>query len=268
MDSRSDVMRALLRPYLQVAVPEALGARLAVNVTVSAKLSEDETFLATETTLTIGYNSSGWIELDITEGLKRLWSSSTSSRAELTVTLVVINGTVATLASVSVAEGELQPLLIIYLSDNVLRQKLIENSASAESNQLEDSRSKRSSVTYPEACRIYNYTIQFPDIGLSNILVPYSYNARKCVGLCSSPYFKGVNDVNNYAVMINSAKAAYNALSPTVTAALSDEYVPPPTAPCCVPTGYSSLNTLMQNLDGSVKIEILTDIQVTACGCR
>ncbi|KAL5483786.1 hypothetical protein EMCRGX_G020201 [Ephydatia muelleri] len=269
--SRSDVMRAILRSYLQVTpVPGTPAARAAVNVTVFAKLSDREPFAAAQSTLEVG--PSGWIELDVTEGLKRMWVS-TSSLAELTVTLAMVNGTVATIAladSVSLAEGagyaQFQPLLIIHLSDKKLRQKLIESTA--ESNELTETRSKRTSDYYPEACRIHNYTILFSDIGLSNILVPYSYNARKCTGLCSSPYFKGVDDVNNYAVMVNSAKAAYNALRPAVAAALSDEYVPPPTAPCCVPTRYSSLTTLMQNLDGSVKVETLSDMQVLACGCR
>ena len=272
--SRSGVMQALLRPYLQTVFPGPQDASAAVNVTVYAKLQEGETFVVAQTTLVVEHNSSGWIELDVTEGLKLLWSAHLR-QVEFTVTLAVVNGTTATIAladSVSLVEGAayapFQPLLVVYLSDYYLRQKLIESNAAESNAPITDTRSKRSSDSYPEACRIHNYTLQFPDIGLSNILVPYSYNARKCVGLCSSPYFKGVDDVNNYAVMINSAKAAYNALNPGVAAALANEFVPPPTAPCCVPTRYAALNTLTQNLDGSVKMETLSDMQVVACGCR
>lgn len=266
-------MRAILRSYLQVTPdPRTPAARVAVNVTVFAKLSDREPFVAAQSTLEVEHNSSGWIELDVTEGLKRMWASA-SSRAELTVTLDMVNGTVATVAladSVSLAEeagyAQFQPQLIIHLNNQKLRQKLIESTA--ESNELTNTKSKRASEYYPEACIIRNYTIQFPDIGLSNILAPYSYNARKCTGLCSPPYITGVDDVNNYATMVNSAKATYNALRPAVAAALPDEYVPPPTTPCCVPTRYNPITTFMQNLDGSVKVETLSDMQVVACGCR
>ena len=263
---QNDVHRVILRSYIQVNHIHAKNST-SITATVSIRL-QNGTF---KTIATIGLQlptSGGWKEFDITRGMKEvLFAGGINYPIEFVVSLSPLKGlkieaTLANPASLPVQQRKniigQQTLLILHLADPALKRKM-----SKFESEVNLSRSKMTREVYPEACKIRNFTINFSNIGLNYVLIPYSFNARKCEGLCSPPYYKGVDDVSNYALLINGAKVAQDGSNLT-----GSENLPPAESPCCVPTKYSPQILTTQHRDGSIRTEFYGDMMVETCGCR
>ena len=108
------------------------------------------------------------------------------------------------------------------------------------------------------ACHLENFTVNFHAAGLSNVLVPTSYNARQCVGLCTISKFKADDHISLHAQVLASAASVY-ALNP-------DRFDKEPKLPCCVPLTYQEISLVLFD-NGHVSV-FSGPMIATSCGCR
>lgn len=139
------------------------------------------------------------------------------------------------------------------------------NSTQAPPSDSSSSRQKRQTVTRTVGsdtgnCRVANYTINFADLGLHNILAPFAYNARHCVGLCTPHRIERTLDKTNHARLFSTAYALYVHQPSKFSSA--------PMNPCCVPVEYTFIHLLELRKDGALSYMKYPDMMVNRCGCR
>ena len=279
------VQSGILRLFLQV-IPRLLdGISTDVIVTITANLfngsyyNSSDAIFAGEHYLNISPDSNGWVELNVTEGLRGLWPPTIeNSEIEFMVYSEVncedkkkVPATFVDPAEISLEQENrrqrhlnLQPLLVVYISDDDVKQMLVDegNNQTVDGESLSlgepPQRSRRSPF---ESCNVEDFTIVFRDLGLKHIIAPYSYNVRQCSGSCSHTAIK-----RNPRVASNHAKVMASAH--LVAVVYPDLYMDDPEEPCCVPTQYSSLNLLIQHQNSALELSIFPDFVVEKCGCR
>ena len=221
-------------------------------------------------------DASGWVELNLTRGLREIQAISRkiSSDVELTVTITVdceanrkVPVTLADPATVPLTQSprrlrlsKLQPMLMVFLSDEQLKTEIQQE---AEPLPVEDNldiqeRERRGSG----GCHMEDFTVNFHNIDLTYVLAPFEYNARKCVGSCAHSVLRYQGHLaTNHAKIMASAVAIknYDPLTPFRTQ---------PADPCCVPTKYESLSLLTLNDLNGLSYAVYPTMIVAGCGCR
>ena len=228
-------------------------------------------------------NSSAWQEINITEGLESIWPPSADTPlVEIILRLQVncddrkkvpvsfINPAEISLEQMNRRNryANFQPLMLVFLDNKEVKERLrkeeeqviADEIAGQESDitRLEEERAKR--TAYLDGCRLENFTINFADLKLDNILSPHSTNVRMCTGSCSHTFIKlNSKTATNHAKMMASSYALHQ-LNP-------DEFQGS-REPCCVPTKYDPLFLLMQHRDQSIELNLYPNFIVKKCGCR
>lgn len=273
------LQKGVLRTYLDV-IPRYLRQHNSIPVTISSSfsVSRDNTTLTIfggEEDESITTNSSGWIELNVTQGLMEIQSlSDLSDIIEVTVTITVdcrsykkVPLTLVDPSSVPLSQGprrlrlsKLQPMLLIYLSDENLKEELKKAAAdpmhSGEDLDVEEIEKRSSS-----GCHLEDFVINFHNIDLDYVLAPYEYNARRCTGLCSHSVLRYQGNIaTNHAKILASAYALRNRNTHTVSQQLKE--------PCCVPIRYDPMPLLTLYDYDELNYAVYPAMSVSACGCR
>ncbi len=289
------VQRGLVRVYLQ-AISRHLeeGESVMVNITsfvdystANRSLNTSEPgFYAGHEEVLVNEETNEWLEVNVTQGLQSMWPPRTED-SDISVILkltVDCSGRRRKVPAMFANPAEIpldqearrkrnmnvQPLLVVFFSDKVVKEKVKEEQMAAMVTSTGDSdlgmfegageaRRRRAGILSP--CRLHNFTIDFRLIELHDILLPRTVNIRKCVGSCTHTYIKR-GDVlsNNYARIMASA---------TVAAAQTPENwrgnIPVP--PSCTPTRYRSLFLMMQRRNQALELKLFSNFIVEECGC-
>ena len=291
------VEKAVLRTYLKV-IPRLMdtqsgGSSVQVYVDVYTKIAGRGSGMgvhAGTTELSVTAESAGWVELNITKGVKSLWPPSLNqTQVEVTVLARTDCRKKAPVhfedpTSVPLLQDRrrrrlstLQPLLLVYLSDEELREAVINQTATTSGQDdpssdisntagageggeaAAEGRRKRRQAS--EECHVEDFQIDFHDLNLNYILAPASYNARRCMGSCSHQTLNDHGTLgNNYAKIMASA-AYLERIRPGT-------YPKVPKEPCCVPVRYSSLPLVTPREDSSLMYVVYSHMVVEECGCR
>lgn len=288
------VQKGILRVFMQVIsrlISE--GEHAAVNITAqmnfincsnyTSNYNTSDGVIAGHHMVNVTSNSSGFIELDISQGLQALWPPSTDkSDVELILKMEVncadrkkvpitfVNPAEIPLEQVNRRERLLclQPLLCVYFSDENLKGQLkrdeMETEADGEEGNVADlgegldQRRRRSS----DGCHRENITVNFQDIGLTNVLSPYSYEVGQCVGSCSHTFLiRNPRIGNNHARVMASAHLVW--------LLQQEEWMQEdPGEPCCVPITYKPLHLILQHRNHEIELKLFPDFVASKCGCR
>ena len=235
--------------------------------------------LTDQQTIHVLSNLSAWQEINITEGVQSIWPPSADTPlVEIILRLQVncderrkvpvnfINPAEISLEQINRRNKHvrnLEPLMLVFLDNKEVKEKLRKEEEQAEIvgqekdiTQLEGGRAKRAL----DGCKLENFTINFAELRLDNILSPHSANIRMCTGSCSHTFIKlNSNTATNHAKMMASTYALHK-LNPAEFEGSRE--------PCCVPTMYDPLFLLMQHHDQSIELNLYPDFLVKKCGCR
>lgn len=297
-----------LRPYLQVINRHVEGGRI-VPVQLSVELN---TFVGGNTTaapsrsssaqlqsINVSSVSNGWLELNITSAVSQIWPP-TENQTLVEVRLIAevdcetnrkipmnfVNPAEISLERATRREKHLdfQPLLLVFSDDSYVKEQIAKGQEEIEmgdetfevrgAEDIEKRRRRRRQVSSPESdpCRIENFTVNFEDLGLHNIITPLSANIKRCAGNCSHPALKDASDPNlatNHAKIMASAQILY------ILQKFQDGspmYAIEPKEPCCSPVEYSPKYLLrQQHTEGSdfaIELKLFPNFVVERCGCR
>ena len=281
------LQKGVLRAYLRV-IPRLLAKQnnIPIDITVTAKLRNDadssEVF-AGEHQLVATLDSSGWVELNVTEGLLALWPPrAENSEIEFTILLRVncklskkVPASFMDLTSISPSQAKrrqrhmsLQPMLLVFIDDEETR-KLIRSEAAPvrvddqsvmiDADFAENSGAEVRKRSTNGACSVTDFNVNFLDIRLMYVVAPHSYNARRCSGSCSHTFLRRSPKLGT-----NHAKIMASAYLLSTTGSLFPQ---PPKEPCCVPEKYSSLTMIIRQPRG-VDIKMYPSMTVESCECR
>lgn len=283
-ESKVFLQKGLLRTYMDT-IQRYFKRRDTIPVFFTSTFTVTE--LNTNSTLTlfggeeeevrVMVNSSRWIELNLTSGLRELQSLSgkVSNHIELTVTISVdcdtnrkIPVTLADPATVPLTQGprrfrlsKLQPMLLVFMSDEDLKTEIQQE---AEPPQPEDNLNirERERRRVSRGCHLEDYPINFHNLDLTYVLAPFEYNAHRCVGSCSHSILRHRGHLaTNHAKIMASAVALKN-YDPHIV------FHAQPTDPCCVPTKYESLSLLILDDLDELSYAVYPTMRVAGCGCR
>lgn len=277
------LQKGILRTYIDV-IPRYFRGRTSIPVQISSEFSlvlrnnSTQTVLAGLEEIEVMPNSSGWTELNVTQGMKEIQSlSGLSDTIDLTVAVTVdctvnrkVPITLADPASVPLSQGprrqrlsKLQPMLLVYLSDEQLKAEIQQEAdPQPPGDNIGVEERKKRTLSKENGCHIEDFTVNFHNIDLIYVLAPYEYNARQCVGSCSHSVLRHRGSIaTNHAKIMASAVAIrnYNPLTP---------FNQPPTDPSCVPTKYGSLSLLILDDINELNYAVYPTMSVLACGCR
>lgn len=298
-----DLTQARLRPYMQVKerlinVDEIINVNFSVSLRpLSGPVSEldlsSHKFFLVET-VEISQNSNMWIELNITETMRHVWTMDEIKPPviEVVVRMAVdcINHKKVPIQLINPAEvrlttpsrrqkyTNLQPLLAVFLEDSNVKKLLMEHSLTKEEGKtgaditegrsMSVGRKKRSHPLYqdPNVCKMENFTVNFFDLGLGSIVKPLSVNIGRCSGDCSHGTIKLRRLIaTNHAKIIATAKVLNDRRGFKSTN--SSMYSQSHRNPCCVPTEYNAIFLLIKKPD-SFRHQLYPEFIVSRCGCR
>ena len=278
------VQKGVLRAYIQaISRHFAEGESILVNVTATVNFyngnSTEDAILAGQHQLNVTMDSNDFVELEITEGLQDLWSLSYlgTDKFEIEVNLLLsvdcehqkkVPITFINPAEIPLNQetrrarhSNLQPLLVVYLSDEEAKQKLKDEQRVPEEGDDVSSIIGRRRRTPSDSCHLQNFSLSFVDIQLYNILSPPTVNIRQCVGFCSHTDIKrNTNLANNHAKVMASAQVSWQ-LTP-------ENWMDEPGEPCCVPTVYSSLYIIVLHRNQAIELSLYPEFVADECGCR
>ena len=276
------LQKAILRTYIDV-IPRYFRAQTSIPVQISSEFSlvlrnnSTQTVLAGLEAIEVTPNSSGWTELNMTQGMKEIQSlPGLSDTIKLTVTMTVdctvnrkVPITLADPASVPLSQGprrqrlsRLQPMLLVYLSDEQLKAEIQQEADPQPPGENIEVEERKKRTLSKDGCRLEDFTVNFHNIDLIYVLAPYEYNARQCIGSCAHSVLRHRGSIaTNHAKIMASAVAIrnYNPLTP---------FRQPPTDPCCVPSKYGSLSLLILDDINELNYAVYPTMSVLACGCR
>ena len=254
-----------MRAYLKV-IPRLLNrnAPTKVNISVYMRREGSSTSVhAGEMAIQVTASSAGWLELNITEGVRSLWPlHANDTNVEISVIFKsdchkkspVIFEDPSTISLSQTKRRKrlnlLQPIFIVHLSDEMVKQ-IIRNESTLSGEDYQnynddvshiegesttgDRRRKRS---LPSACNVTNFQLTFSDLHLNFVLAPHSYNARQCKGSCSHHTLnRNEGLANNHAKLLASASL--------LAQSKPDMFPVQPEPPCCVPTKYESMTLIL-----------------------
>ena len=299
-----------IRPYMQV-VNRLIGKNKTIDVTFSVSLrllnrdgtianmtkssassTSEERFIIQ--TVPVTRESNDWLELNVTEAILSVWTEYDHQPPQIEFTLRMevdcVEHKKVPIRLINPAEVELstpvrrqkhtnlQPLLVVFLEDVLVKQKLLMehllneeeaalvNDGADITQEGNDTGARRRRFANREACKVKNFTVTFSDLRLHNILSPRFANIGRCSGDCSHGTIKLDRYLaTNHAKIVASAKAL-NDLDEFKTKN-SSMYLETHKDPCCVPTDYKSLFLLLQ-YTGAYHQQLFPDFVVSKCGCR
>lgn len=293
--------KAVIRPYMQVinrlineneAIPLNISVSLQLfhrNMPVNSSASSPIHHFVR--TIDVTSNSDGWLELDITAPIQSIWSPTSMQLPIVEITLRMevdcINHSKVPVQFINPAEVELykvsrrekhtklQPLLVIFLEDKVVKMKLKDENMLKEEEVMEASdgadisrtiannaRRRRSSTP---TCAITDFTVNFTQLGLDNVVLPVTLNIGQCSGDCSHHAILEHNQASNHARIIANAKSLNDDGS-----FLSDNstmYYQNHENPCCTPLTYAPAYILLK-VSGSYKNQLYLNMIATRCLCK
>ena len=280
------ISSSILRFYLQIKsdLRPTHGNSVAVNATVSATLVGNSSFTCNRTvvlherTLNVSNSTQNhYEEWNITKVLCDCWNISHGDdllEVQINFTLPECNNSSSGRVPVQVVDpavvplsqknrrakySQVQPMLVMYVDEDTADKSSMVEESPSRSRRSTPSRVTRFSSTIP-SCQLANFTINFADLGLHQVLIPYSYNAHHCVGSCNPHVIDKVKNSTNHARLFASAAAKY------VREPL--KFKSPPKQPCCVPVEYDHIHLIEVHPDKSFSYKKYLDMSVTKCGCR
>ncbi len=302
--------KSIIRPYLEVinrlieneeVVPVNISVSLQLfhkNMTVdnSSNTTTNTSFQLVQT-INITRESNGWLELDLSPSILSIWSPTCKQLPIIEVTLRMevdcIHHKKVPFQFINPAEVELfktfrrekhtklQSLLVVYLEDQVIKQKLqeedilkveevkeaIDGADISKTTRPKENRRRRRQTDKP-TCKPKDFSISFNQLLLDNILWPRVINIRQCVGDCSHHGIAQHNDGTNHARIISSAKHLndINGFRPPRNGTFSMEDQPHKD-PCCTPIRYSSVY-IVRVIDKDIMVHLFPNMKVTECSCR
>lgn len=273
------LQKGMLRTYLDV-IPRYFRRQNSIPVTITTSLSvlrenTTMTFFGGQEDQRITIDSSGWTELNITEGLREIQElSELSDIIEVSVTITVnctryrkVPLSLVDPSSIPLSQGprrlrlsKMQPMLLVYLSDEKLKEEIkkedTEPLQSGEDLEVEGIE-KRAST----GCHLEDFVINFHNIDLDYVLAPYEYNARHCTGSCTHSVLRYHGNIaTNHAKIMASAYALRNRNPHTPVYQLKE--------PCCVPIQYDPMPLLTLYDYDELNYAVYPAMSVSACGCR
>ena len=247
--------------------------------------------------INVSSESNGWLELDITSAISGVWpptENKTVAEVQLIaevdcetfrkVPLNFINPAEIPLERASRRERHLnlQPLLLVFSDDSHIKEQIAKGEEeidmgdeTLEVNGAEDfdtrKRRKRQSNEY-DNCRVENFTVNFAELGVVNIISPERANIKRCLGSCSHSVLKKSSDqglATNHAKIMASAQLLHTLQKFQNTSSM---YAVEPKVPCCVPVEYKSMYVIRQQhtteTDFAIELKLFPNFVVEKCGCR
>lgn len=229
-----------------------------------------------------------WLEINITEGLRNLSVSRSHEQCSLMVKLIFtldaceegykkIPVMIVDPATIPVEEEErrekhltVQPMAILYLQEPEVKEQMKQQQPHHKGGQLNEllidqDSSKRQTREVNNStftsCHLEDIDINFYESGMYHILIPSAYNARQCVGQCTSSKLHDIDATNHARILANSASA--HKKDPT-------NFVTEPKLPCCVPLTYDTALwlILLDHVYGTISTQAFPQMIATSCGCR
>lgn len=274
-DLSKGVIRAHFRSQSKSNRTESVSVVMAANVSVGILDDDAPAVPSGGTRFTASGNGSGWIEIEITAGLKAAWYRSNASAVVVSIHLSREDGVTAGGVSVVITDpsaipldlrhqnryAALQPLLLIYLEDGSLKTRamVLSTGPRIDGTMQEAARARRSDLV--GSCGLYNYTVTFSDVGIDFVLTPESMNIGRCSGGCATSNQRSMpaGTVTNHASVI----AAADAVQRTSESSSSGQGG----VACCFPLKYQPVYLLVFNSDMILRVQLFTDMVVSTCGC-
>lgn len=259
-----------------------------VSINVYMTTSESDSSMgvhAAELELSLTPQSGGWVELNLTKGVKSMWPPNTNE-TEVKITVLTSSNCQKKApvyfedpTSISLSQTKrrqrlyaLQPLFLVYISDEVLKE-LVKNESmthtddyndgddiTVESDSATAGRRKRQAPT-EEECQVEDFRVTFSDLNLDYIIAPSSYNAKQCKGSCSHQILNEHKQLGNNHAKIMASASLLEHIQP-------GSFIKKPKAPSCVPTKYGSLTVISPGQDMSLKYVVYSHMIVEECQCR
>lgn len=289
------VEKSILRAYMGV-IPRLLNSQgsAVVNVEAYMKLlgrNDSTKVLAGMHSVTVTSSFSEWVEINVTEGVRKLWPPTVED-TDLEVTLLLttdcqlsrkVPAAFTNPATISLSHARkrkrlttLQPFLVVHLSDETIKEIVRNESINTldegdmeidiildENMSNTGTRRKRSAQT--PGCHIEDFSVNFHKIEIKYIIAPVSYNARTCTGSCDNDFLsRNGRFGNNHAKIMAGARARFEDSQRTA------QFYTEPKGPCCTPTKYSSLTVIErgEREDKTIRYVTYPSMRVEACGCR
>ena len=273
VSENNDVNKAVIRAHLRSLpgrVPDSGPVVVQVVANVSVGILDDDDTPATtseEARFSLLANSSRWIQIDITAGIKAVWDRSNASVVVVSIQLSaeedgMVPAEIVDPLAMPLDEHRnrctaLQPLLLLYLEDGSLktRAKVLSTGPAAEGGALQDTVTARARRTplRGSSCSLYNYTVTFSDIGVDYVLAPETVNVGGCSGSCATSYQRSMppGTVTNHASVIAAADGLQKESSQG----------------CCSPLRYQPIYLMVVNSEAILRVQLFTDMVVSTCGC-
>ena len=293
-----------LRPYLQVKNRHVEGGKVVpvqlsvgLNIFVGGSETPTRSSLAQLQSINISSESNGWLELDITSALAPVWPPTENlTVAEVLLTAEVdcvefrkiplnfINPAEIPLEKATRRERhlDLQPLLLVFSDDSHVKDQIAKGEETIDMSEetfdvngagdLEKRKRRRRQSAEYDNCRVENFTVNFSDIGVDNIISPELANIRRCLGSCSHSVLKkssGHGLATNHAKIMASAQLLYTLQRFQNTSSI---YAEEPKVPCCVPVEYKPMYVIRKQhtteTDFAIELKLYPNFVVEKCGCR
>ena len=281
--------KSIIRAHLQV-IPRLIKSHpITVNITITAKLQNQDSsqyVFAGRDEIDVTAGSNGWVELNVTEGINKLWplianSTSENVNIEFVIKLQVdciktkkVPANFVEPTSIKLTQTKrrqrhtaLQALLLVFVSDEenkeIMRQEKEQNNNMADSQEESRVRTSRSVGSSTPVCQREDFLVQFSDLQLHYILAPVFYNAYRCSGSCSHEVLSANDHLGtNHAKLMASAKLVNEIPDNNIV------FQKKPRDPCCSPTKYDSLPLLISRGMDSLEVVPYPAMIVSECGCR
>ena len=230
--------------------------------------------VASEEVVTISRESDGWMELNVTKGIKSIWpqmqivnyadiqaiiKAEVDCNNQKKVPFNLINPAEIPLDQENLRKRQLdnQPFLVVFGDNEETKEALRKQKDDLGEMQVYDGPSKRSISTHSNSsCQISSYEVDLHEVGLTNVVLPRYINISKCSGTCNEQHVTKRLGTNHAKVM----STIYNQQM------LSGEPVTA-TVPCCVPTKYETV-VLLLRINTAIYLTSLSSLKATECGCR
>ncbi|VDM99428.1 unnamed protein product [Thelazia callipaeda] len=216
------------------------------------------------------YSNYHWIEMDVTEGLRRKRPNMNKVRSwsfalflnQIDFAVEISSNQMMKQARTSYQRLEFFDLpndskraaaLVVYVQsiDNPVKVRRKRKANTRRRHQHKKYHNYRPVVV--NYCRRSELLVDFNELNWQDwILAPSSYSAYQCQGICPNPLPSFFNTTNHAIV-----QGLINSVDPSL--------VP---APCCVPIEMESLAILYIDVEGKIVIKNYPEMEVLSCGCR
>ena len=249
--------------------------------------------IARQKVVSVSRGSDGWMELNVTKGMEDILpqiqinnytdirviiKAEVDCNNQKKVPFYLINPAEIPLDQVIRRERQMdnQPFLVVFCDNEETKEALRKQNEEVTEEEYDcivmgelvyDCSSKRSiskrsiyierTTTYTSSCQKSNYTLDFHEIGLTNVIVPRHIDISKCSGVCNDRrviYTLGTGHAKLMAAIYN--RQLY--FGKPVTA----------TVPCCVPTKYETVFLLLRVTYTVTAIQSHSNLKAMECGCR